>query len=150
MKVEGVKERNLDFSREIFEARVMIRENNYLSLSNNRLSTFTVKKSNVQAAFESFLEHCESNQSKYYSSFLQEKPCNLHSISNRDYGADAPADQKDFLKQIRQKIRTLPDSIQQFYRKESRKCMTVPELCDFLATIEEEIRDVEARDEQRV
>jgi FtsZ-binding cell division protein ZapB len=34
MKVEGRKERNLDFSREILEARAMIRENNYLSLSN--------------------------------------------------------------------------------------------------------------------
>jgi hypothetical protein len=148
IQLEPTKERVIDLSREIFETRKFIRRLGHFNLEVEELYTMTEKKNTIQPHFETFLEQCVENRNRYYSSLCDLRPCNIVSIF-QDQSIEE-LDSKAILKRIRQKIKTLPEPIPPYYMKESRRERNTEELKELLLVIDEEIRDVDAREAELI
>jgi hypothetical protein len=134
----------IDLTREVFEARKIIRNLGYFNLNDQQLHTMTNKKSEIQPHFSNFLEQCVLNRKKYYASLCEQATCKIVSILQDE--SMETMDSKTLLKRIRQKIKTLPETIQPYYTKECRKERTIDQLQELSLVIDEEIRDWDARE----
>jgi len=137
----------VDLSREIFEARKIIRTWGYLETAHNRLLCLSLgnpKLINLQ--FLDFLNHSNENKMMYYKSFLIDKAVTLSPITPFISGTDfKEITFTDLVKKVRKKVKTLPYQIQNYYLKQLKKHKTTEGLIEFDLLIEEELRDMEAR-----
>lgn len=153
MKIEQPAQKSRLFGREIFEDRKIIRDWGGISKENSTftpLGDYKGKKNIWNPKFVYFYETCEQNMHEYYKSYLNNEIAALRPVFPLLHGNNAfKASTEDWKKTLISKTKALPAALLRHYKKEIDKADTTLRFIEIDGCIEEEFRDLDARERER-